>query len=228
MVRMLIPLVLLGVVLLLVLAVGRTPLRRTVPEEAPPSREVKAEAVERARERLRRAQERYAARVRSAEEALERARQDVEVLAVGPVVLGRCTVLVSGHEHELTAGTRFVFEQEGSVVYRVDESAESSQIVADDRRTGRLTVTGDGWREDVHVIPEDFADAERLVAAGEAAARAVEAARRERGDRVERAWSQLEEARADRAEVESARMTLEDLTGSGPWVWDVPAPPKEE
>lgn len=238
MVRMLIPLVLLGLIVLALLLVARTPRRRSgwveewadaVPvDDEPPVGNSLADAVERARERLRRAEEEYAARVRSAEEGLARARQDVEVLRVGPVVLGRCTVLVAGREHELTEDTRFRFEQEGQVAYRVDEEGGSTRIVEDDRRSGRLLVVGDGWEEEMHVIPADFAEAERLVAAGEAATRTVAAAQAERTERVERAWSELEEARASRTEVDGARMTLEDLEGSGPRVWDVPEPPEEE
>jgi hypothetical protein len=100
--------------------------------------------------------------------------------------------------------------------------------VEQDGRRGRLRIEGDGWREEVHVIPGELVDAERLVAAGEAATRTVVAARRERADRVERAWTALETARAGRGEVDEARLTLEDLTGSGPWVWDVPEPPEDE
>lgn len=235
MLRILIPLVLLGVVVYALLFVVRTTRHETeadegyaVPDEGVPTGDVKADSVTRARERLRRAEERYAARLRSAEEGLGQARQDVEVLRVGAVVLGRCSVLVSGREHELTERTRFGFTQRGSVTYRVDEEGQTSRIVPDDLRTGSLVVSGTDWQEEVHLMPEEFAEAERFVAAGRAAARTVAAARRERAERVGRAWEELEEARVDRAAVDEARMTLEDLLGSGPWVWDVPEPPEED
>ncbi|GGK60342.1 hypothetical protein [Ornithinimicrobium pekingense] len=227
MIRMLLPVLLLAVLVLLVLASARSA-RRPPALEQVPADDHRAEAVRRARERLRRAQERYAARVSTAEEALARARQDVEVLSLGEVVLGRCTVLVAGREHELTADTRFELTHEGSVTYRVEHEGGASRIVGDDRRSGRLVVSGSGWEEAVDVIPADLPEAERLVAAGQAAARSVTVAQRERAERVERAWAELEEARSARAEVDEARLTLEDLRGSGPWVWDVPEPPEEE
>lgn len=186
------------------------------------------DAVAKARDRLREAQTEHTARVRAAELALKRAQEDVEVLIVGPVVLGRCAVVVCGRERELTEGTRFEFAQEGSVNYRVDEEGESSRIVPDDRRTGGLFIVGTGWQEEVPVVPVDFYEAERLVAAGDAVVRTLAAAQRERADRVRRAWADLEEARAARSEVDDARLTLEDLQGSGPWVWDVPEPPEEK
>lgn len=228
MVRMLLLVVLAVVLVTLVLTLARAPRARTWPVEDVPAGDELAGSLERARVRLRRAEERYAARVRSAEEDLARARQDVEVLRVGPVVLGRCTLLVAGREHELTEDTRFEFTQEGAVGYRVEQVGADSRIVQDDRRTGRLVVAGAGWEEEVHVIPDDFPEAERLVAAGRAAARTVAEARRERAARVERAWAALEEARAGRGEVDEARLTLEDLEGAGPRVWDVPEPPEEE
>lgn len=242
--RMLLPLLLVVVAAAIVLLITGSP-RRGRPLDArdsldhgdrvqasdighPATAVERRQAVERVREQLRRAEARYAARVASAEEGLTRARQDTEVLRVGGVVLGRCTVLIEGREHELTEQTRFRFEHEGAVAYRVDEIGDGSRIVEDDRRHGRLTIAGEGWEEAVDVIPADFAEAERLVAAGQAATRSLPAARREQTGRVERAWAELEAARADRAEVDEARLTLEDLLGAGPGVWDVPRPPEDE
>lgn len=225
--RMLLPLLLVIVVAVVVMSLARARGRAAV-LDAPPSHDDRAAAVARAQEWLRLAEQRHAARLASAEEELVRARQDVEVMRLGPVVLGRSTVMVSGREHELTEATLFGLTQEGTVTYRVDEEDGRSRIVGEDGRTGRLTVEGEGWQEEVEVLPDDLAEAERLVAAGRASARSVTAARRERAERVERAWASLEEARAGRAEVDAARMTVEDLKGSGPWVWDVPEPPEEE
>lgn len=227
--RMLLPLVLVVVVALVVMSLARARAgagRALV--EAPPPHDDRSAAVARAQGRLEQAEQRYAERLAAAEEELARARQDVEVLRLGPVVLGRCTVMVSGREHDLSSGTRFDLVQEGAVTYRVDEEDGRSRIVADDGRRGRLTVEGEGWAEEVPVPATDLAEAERLVAAGRAASGSVDAARRERAERVERAWAALEEARAGRAEVDAARMTVEDLRGSGPWVWDVPEPPEED
>jgi hypothetical protein len=233
-VRILLPLVLVLVVAFLVVMVARAPRGQPAPTwgeavpEVPEPSDERAAAVETARQRLRRAETRYAERVRSAEEGLTRARQDTEVLRLDGVVLGRCTVLVAGREHELTEDTRFAFSHEGSVAYRVDEDGASSLIVEDDRRRGRLTVQGPGWEDGTDVLPAEFAEAERLVAAGQAATRTVAAAQRERAERVQRAWVELEEARAARAELDEARLTVEDLLGAGPWVWDVPDPPEEQ
>lgn len=230
MVRILLPLALVLVVAVLVLIVARTPRRQTAiaGQAVPEAADELAAAVAEARQRLRQAETRYAARVRSAEEGLTRARQDTELLRLGSVALGRCSVLVAGREHGLTQDTRFEFSHEGSVAYRVDEDGGASRIVEDDRRRGRLTIQGEGWAEGVDVLPADFADAERLVAAGQAAARTVAAAQQQRTERVERAWGELEEAKGSRAEVDEARLTLEDLLGAGPRVWDVPEPPEEE
>lgn len=238
---MLLPLLLVLVAAAIVLVITRSP-RRADPVEQGEwvqpanARSTDAEAavaerhqaVERVRERLRRAEARYAARLTSAEAALAHARQDTEVLRVGGVVLGRCAVLVAGREHDLTEDTRFTFEHEGAVAYRVDDLGDGSRIVEDDRRHGRLTVEGDGWEEAVDVIPADFAQAERLVAAGRAATGALPTARREQAARVERAWAELEEAKGDRTEVDETRLTLEDLLGAGPGVWDMPEPPEED
>lgn len=248
--RMLLPLVIVLVATAIVLLITRSPRRSGLEdggwapaveddrpgsggwaraiEDAQVPADPRTESVERARERLGQAEARYAARLAAAEEALARARQDPEVLRLGSVVLGRCTVLVAGREHELSEGTRFTFEHEGRVAYRVDEAGDSSRIVADDRRLGRLTVEGDGWVDGVDVIPADFAEAERLVAAGEAAIRSLPAARRDQAARVERTWAELEAARVDRTEVDEARLTLEDILGAGPSVWDVPEPPEDE
>ncbi len=228
MLRLLLLVLLAAVVVAVVLRATRAPRGLAAPADELPAGEDRAAAIVLARQRLHEARERYAARVASAQEALDRARQDVEVMRLGPVVLGRSTVLVDGREHALEEGTRFELERGGSVSYRVEVEGETSRIVGDDRRTGRLVLAGEDWREEVHLAPEDLADAERLVAAGRAAARAVAQARAERDGRVRHAWDELEDARATRGEVDAARMTVEDLAGSGPWVWDVPEPPEEE
>lgn len=246
MMRMLLPLLLVVVAAAIVLLITRSP-RRTLPldpvevsahvgrgEGAQPadphvrSEQARQQAVDRARERFRAAEDRYATRVAAAEDRLALARQDTEVLRVGSVVLGRCTVLVEGREHELTEQTLFRFEHEGAVAYRVDEVGDGSRIVEDDGRRGRLTITGEGWEEEVDVMPVDFAEAERLVAAGAAATGSLPAARREQAGRVERAWADLEAVRADRTEVDEARLTLEDLIGAGAGGWDVPEPPEDD
>lgn len=201
MLRMLLPVLLVIVAVLIVHALTRQ--RRRDQLDGPPGRGEDDGALQRARARLQHLEERYAARLETAESDLERARQDEEVLRLGPVVLGRCTVLVSGREHDLTTGTTFDLTPDG-----------------------QLVVTGADWEERVSVEPTDLARAEGLVAAGRAAARSVESARQERSDRVERAWTAMEEARADRAEVDAARMTVEDIEGAGPPGWEPPEPPK--
>lgn len=228
MTRMALPLLVLVVVVALVVVTLARPRGRGTAVDVPPVHDDRAAAVARAQDRLEQAEQRYAARLAAAEGELARARQDVEVLRLGPVVLGRCTVMVSGREHDLSEKTRFVLAQDGAVTYRVDDEDGRSRIVAEDGRRGRLTVAGEGWVEEVDVSADDLAFAERLVAAGRAASGSVDAARQERAERVERVWAALEEARAGRAEVDAARMTVEDLTGSGPWVWDVPEPPEED
>lgn len=215
-------LVLLALVVLVFVAVVLVATRGTRPpaplspqpaDDLPPSRE---QAIARARAHLEVVESRYADRVREAERALAEARQDVEVLALGPVVLSRCTVLVEGREHDLTPQIRFEFGQAGDVVYDAEQWAGRSEIVEHDGRTGTLLISGADWQEAVDVIPEQFAEAQRLVAAGRAAARSVGEARQERSARVEQAWRRLEQVRADRAEVDRARLTLEDLQGPLP------------
>lgn len=227
MLRLLLLALVVAVVVALVLRAARPPRALPPVVDELPAGEDRAAAVALARQRLEEAQQRYDARVAVAQEALDHARQDVEVMRLGPVVLGRVAVLVDGREHALEEGTGARLERSGSVTYRVEVEGEASRIVGDDRRTGRLVLTGEGWREEVELVADDLVDAERLVAATLAAARAVGQARAERDGRVRHAWEGLEAARADRAEVDTARMTVEDLTGSGPWVWDVPEPPEE-
>lgn len=191
-----------------------------------PRTTAREKALLRARVRLEQAQARYAAHVREAEQGLVQARQDVPVLELGSVVLGRCTVLVGGREHELTAQTVFEFEHGGQIVYLNEQVGDRLEITPRDERRGTLRISGPGWDETVGIAPADFSDAERLAAAGRAAVRTVEEARRDRTKSVGRAWERLERARADTAEVDEARMTLEDLQGSGPL--EFPDPPGED
>lgn len=216
-------LVLLALVVLVFVAVVLVATRRAQPpaplfpqpadDPPPPSRE---QAITRARAHLEVVETRYADRVREAEGALAGARQDVEVLSLGPVVLGRCTVLVEGREHELTPRTWFELGQAGDLVYGAEQWAGRSEIVEHDGRTGTLLVSGEDWQEAVDVLPAQFLQAQRLVAAGRTAARTVDEARQERSARVEQAWHRLEQVRADRADVDRARLTLEDLQGPRP------------
>lgn len=200
MLRVLLPVLLVIVAVLVVHALTR----RGRPDQldGPPDLGNGDVALRRARQRLQEAQERYAARLDAAEAGLAHARRDEEVLRLGAVLLGRCTVQVAGREHDLTPGSTF-------------------ELTPD----GHLVLAGADWEERVAVQPGDLARAEGLVAAGRAAARSVENARTERASRVERAWVAVEEARADHREVDEARMTVEDLEGGAAEGWGPPGPP---
>lgn len=185
-------------------------------------------ALEEARQRLRRAEKRQAKRVHRARKQLVEAGRDPVLAKVGPVILGPCTVTVKKVVHELGPSTVFRVDVEGEVRQVVTRRGGQEKVERDDQREVYLTITDEAWADVVKLSPTQLEGARRVEAAGAAAVRNLEKARDERDARVLEAQAQLEQVMADTAEVDGARMTLEDLEGAGPRRIDVPEPPPVE
>lgn len=182
-------------------------------------------ALDDARRELRQAEKRHARRVKKARKALVEARRDPVLAKVGPVTLGACTVTVRKVVHELSPSTTFRVDVEGEIQQVVTEQNGRQKVTRDDQREVYLTLTDDTWADVVKLGPRQLEGARRLAAAGAAAVRTLEAARAQRDARVRAAQDELERVRTDTAEVETARMTVEDLGGAPPRPIDVPGPP---
>lgn len=186
-------------------------------------------ALKEARQRLRKAEKAHAKRVRSARAQLVEAGRDPVLAKAGPVILGACTVTVRKEVHELSPSTVFRVDVEGEVRQVSSGSGGGhGRVVRDDQREVYLTITDEAWADVVKLPPTLLEGARRLEAVGAAAVRTLEVARDERDSRVLEAQAELDRVLADTAEVDSARMTLEDLEGVGPRRIDVPEPPPEE
>lgn len=185
------------------------------------------QAVDEARRRVRRAQKAHDQAVRRARTQLVEAGRDPVLATVGPVVLGACTLTVQQTVHELGPSTVFRVDVEGEIRQVVTRRGEKERTVRDDQREVFLTVTDDAWADVVKLAPAQLEGARRLAAVGAAAVRNLGDSRDERDARVLAAQAELERVLADTAEVDGARMTLEDLEGVGPRRIDVPEPPPE-
>jgi hypothetical protein len=184
-------------------------------------------AVDEARRRVRTAQRAHDQAVHRARTQLVEAGRDPVLAAVGPVILGACTLTVRQNVHELGPSTVFRVDVEGEIRQVVTRRDDQERAVRDDQREVFLTVTDDAWADVVKLVPAQLEGARRLAAVGAAAVRNLAAARDERDARLLAAQDELERVLADTAEVDGARMTLEDLEGVGPRRIDVPEPPPE-
>lgn len=198
------------------------------PRQNPDPGQRPQESLDEARQQLRRAEKAHAKRVRSARKQLVEAGRDPVLAKVGPVILGACTVTVNKTVHELSPSTVFRLEVEGEIRQVVTRRGGEEKVVRDDQREVFLTVTDDAWADVVQLPTGKLEGARRLEAMGAAAVRNLQAARDERDTRVLEAQAELDRVLADTAEVDSARMTLEDLEGVGPRRIDVPTPPPEQ
>lgn len=151
-----------------------------------------------ARRRLGEAERQHERRVRAARDAVIEAGRDPVLATAGPVILGATTVTVRDRVHELSGSTRFV----------LDAGADGRGIF--------LTLTDDAWGDVVELPASDLEGARRLEVAGAGAVRNLDRARRERDERLRGPAAELERVRADTSEVDTARMTLEDLEGAPP------------
>lgn len=183
------------------------------------------QAVEEARRQLRQVEKAHAKRVRRARKQLVEAGRDPVLAKVGPVILGPCTLTLRKTVHELSPSTTFRVDVEGEVRQVVTRRGGEEKVVRDDQREVFLTVTDDAWGDVVKLSPDKLEGARRLEVAGAAAVRNLRASQDERDARVLQAQAELERVQAQTAEVDAARMTLEDLEGSGPRRIDVPEPP---
>ena len=184
------------------------------------------QAVDAARQQLRRTEKAHAKRVRRARKQLVEAGRDPVLAKVGPVVLGACTVTLNKTVHELSPSTVFGVEVEGEIKQVVTRRGGEERVVRDDQREVFLTVADDAWADVVKLAPAQLEGARRLEAMGAAAVRNLQPARDERDARVLAAQDELEQVLADTAEMDTARMTLEDLEGASPRRIDVPEPPR--
>lgn len=188
------------------------------------------QALEEARQRLRAAEKSHAKRVRRARKQVTEASRDPVLAKVGPVVLGGCTVTVRKTVHELSPSTVFRVDVEGEirqVVTRRGDGGTQEKTVRDDQREVFVTITDDAWADVVKLPPTQLEGARRLQAVGEAAVRNLQTARDERDARILAAEAELERVLGDTADVDAARMTVEDLEGVGPRRIDVPEPPTQ-
>lgn len=183
------------------------------------------QALDEARHQLRRAEKAHAKRVRRARKQLVEAGRDPVLTQVGPVILGACTVTVKKTVHELSSSTVFRVEVQGEIRQVVTRRGAEEKVVRDDQREVFLTITDDAWADVVQLPPAKLEGVRRLEAMGAAAVRNLSTAQDDRDVRVLAAQAELERVIADTAEVDAARMTLEDLEGVGPWRIDVPEPP---
>lgn len=183
------------------------------------------EALDEAREQLRRAEKGHAKRVRRARKQLVEAGRDPVLAKVGPVTLGTCTVTLKKTVHEFSPSTVFRVDVDGEIRQVVTRRGGEEKVVRDDQREVFLTITDDAWADVVKLSPGQLEGARRLEAAGAAAVRNLRSARDERDARVREAQAELDRVRTQTADVDAARMTLEDLEGAGPRRIDVPQPP---
>lgn len=197
--------------------------RRAVWSPAQPQQQ----AVEQAQQQLRKAEKAHAKRVRRARKLLVEAGRDPVLVKAGPVILGACTITVKKTVHELSPSTVFRVDVEGEILQVVTRRGDREEVKRDDQREVFLTVTDDSWADVAQLSPGQLEDARRLQAVGAAAVRNLGAAVEERDARVLAAQAELERVLADTAQVDTARMTLEDLEGVGPRRIDVPEPPLE-
>lgn len=185
------------------------------------------QAVEEARLRLRKAEKGHAKRVRRARKQFTEAGRDPVLAKAGPLILGSCTVTVRKKVHELSPSTVFRVDVEGEIRQVVTRRGDQEKIARDDQREVFVTISDDAWADVVRLPPAQLEGARRLQAAGAAAVRNLQAAREERDARVLAAEGELQRVLGDTGEVDTARMTLEDLEGVGPRRIDVPEPPPE-
>lgn len=186
------------------------------------------QAVDEARQRLRKAEKGHATRVRRARKQLTEAGRDRVLAKAGPLVLGACTVTVRKTVYDLSPSTVFRVDVEGEIRQMVTRRGDQERTVRDDQREVFVTVSDDAWADVVQLPPAQLEGARRLQAAGAAAVRNLQAARDERDARILAARRELQRVLDDTGEVDTARMTLEDLEGVGPRRIDVPEPPPEE
>lgn len=186
------------------------------------------QAVAAAAQQWHRAEKAQAKRVRRARTQVVEAGRDPVLAEVGPVILGACTVTVQKTVHELSSSTVFQVDVEGEIRQVVTRRGGEEKSVRDDQREVFLTVTDDAWADVVKLPPTQLEGARRLEAMGAAAVRNLRTARDERDARLLAAQTELEQVLADTAQVDAARMTLEDLEGVGPRRIDVPEPPRDE
>lgn len=217
----------LAVVVIFVLRAWEFILERSARSVTSPAQS-QEEAVEEARQRLRTAEKAQAKRVRRARKLLLEASRDPVLAKVGPVILGPCTITVKKTVHELSPSTSFRIEVEGDIQQVVSRRGGREEIKRDDQREVFLTVTDDAWADVVQLPPDQLEGARRLQAVGAAAVRNLRVAAAERDARLLAAQAELERVLADTSQVDTARMTLEDMEGVGPRRIDVPEPPPEE
>ncbi|WP_131104312.1 hypothetical protein [Ornithinimicrobium sufpigmenti] len=188
------------------------------------------QALEEARQRLRAAEKSHAKRVRRARKQVTVAGRDLVLAKVGPLVLGACTLTVKKRMYELSPSTVFRVDVEGEirqVVTRRGDGGKPEKTVRDDQREVFVTISDDAWADVVKLPPTQLEGARRLQAVGEAAVRNLQTARDERDVRILAAEAELESVLTDTADVDAARMTVEDLEGVGPRRIDVPEPPTQ-
>lgn len=185
-------------------------------------------AVAAARELVQHAEAAHGRAVAAAQERLTEAGLDLPVMTLGGLRLGRLSLVAAERERWLTPATRFAVDVQGQVRWDpVEDEDGRLRIEADDRREVRLAVEDPGWAEHV-TLPGDHVDeASRFVAAGKAVVRSLGEARAARQRRIAAALADLAAARADTAELDRARMTLEDLEGAGPLRGDLPPAPDD-
>lgn len=177
-----------------------------------------------ARQQLKKAQRAHDKAVRRAEKAVTKAGESPVLVTCGPVTLTELLLTVRGRSHELSPSTTIDLDVQGDVL---QVSGKDGTTRPEDRREVFLTFTDDAWGDVVKLPPSRLEDARRLLVAGEAAVRNLEASAAARDQRVAGAEAELDRVRADTGKVDAARMTVEDLEGAPPRRMETPEPPEE-
>ncbi|MGD8149687.1 hypothetical protein [Ornithinimicrobium sp. Y1694] len=180
-------------------------------------------ALARAKAHLEAAQQAYDDAVAAAAAQVDAAGADPEVGSYRGVRLTRMSLGNENRPHMLSADTSFTVEQTGERTFYTD--AEGWGFAPAEYT---LTITDPQWQEVVKLTEDDKRTAEGFARQGEMCVRTLEQARREQSRRVAEAKARLETVRADTAELDLARMTYEDLRGSGPHRTDLPEAPDED